>query len=299
MSGWLEALFGKAFTSGVSIPLSKGLNFTSGLAASLNPSTKQIDVVAAPTQANANTLAPLLRGAGLTVDSSGKLATRARPRNFQLQDYFLSGNTTTGSIGALGWNLLGSGSPTAVRVSTTSVGLPATRLNVTTSALGRSTLCLGDAENRRITFASQVDILQYAASAVSITAMRQFYGMAEDFSQEPSAMTHALGIYYDSAVSANYQIIARAAGVGAPVVTGTAAAVNTPQLVTLLRSGTTWLFYLGNTLVGSIASGIPTTAMNIGVRAEDLSGGTSVSLGYFGMSAQVAGAFDDDTFLEL
>jgi len=44
MSAWLEALLGKIFNSGVSLPLSKGLNFTDGLAAALNPSTKQIDV---------------------------------------------------------------------------------------------------------------------------------------------------------------------------------------------------------------------------------------------------------------
>jgi hypothetical protein len=44
MSGWLEALLGKVFNSGVAIPLSKGLNFTGGLVATLNPSTKQIDV---------------------------------------------------------------------------------------------------------------------------------------------------------------------------------------------------------------------------------------------------------------
>src|SRR5690348_5123734 len=44
MSGWLEALLGRVFNSGVSIPLSKGINFTDGLRAELNPSTKQIDV---------------------------------------------------------------------------------------------------------------------------------------------------------------------------------------------------------------------------------------------------------------
>jgi hypothetical protein len=44
MSGWLEALLSKVFNSGVSIPLSKGINFTGGLVAALNPSTKQISV---------------------------------------------------------------------------------------------------------------------------------------------------------------------------------------------------------------------------------------------------------------
>jgi hypothetical protein len=44
MSGWLEALLGKILNSGVSIPLSKGLNFTTDIVAALNQSTKQIDV---------------------------------------------------------------------------------------------------------------------------------------------------------------------------------------------------------------------------------------------------------------
>lgn len=44
MSGWLDALLGRIFSSGVSIALSKGLNFTAGLAAELNTSTKVVDV---------------------------------------------------------------------------------------------------------------------------------------------------------------------------------------------------------------------------------------------------------------
>src|SRR5690606_20847178 len=115
MSGWLEALLGKVLNSGIAIPLSKGLNFTSGLVAALNQSTKQIDVTFSPTQGNANAIAPLiapvLRGVGLTVDA-GKLKPQARPRRAQIQDYFVAGGTTSGTIGALGWQLLGSGSPT-------------------------------------------------------------------------------------------------------------------------------------------------------------------------------------------
>lgn len=47
MSGWLEALLGKVLNNGVNIPLSKGLNFTGGLTATLNPTTKIIDVTGA------------------------------------------------------------------------------------------------------------------------------------------------------------------------------------------------------------------------------------------------------------
>lgn len=48
MSGWLEALLGKVLSSGVSIPLSKGLNFTGDLVASRNPSTSFIDIAFRP-----------------------------------------------------------------------------------------------------------------------------------------------------------------------------------------------------------------------------------------------------------
>lgn len=44
MSAWLDALLGRIFYNGVSIPLSKGLNFTGGVKALLNTTTKQIDV---------------------------------------------------------------------------------------------------------------------------------------------------------------------------------------------------------------------------------------------------------------
>lgn len=55
MAGWLEALLGSVFSSGVQIPLSKGLNFAANLRAKLNLSTKQIDVDVVP-----NTLTPEL-----------------------------------------------------------------------------------------------------------------------------------------------------------------------------------------------------------------------------------------------
>jgi hypothetical protein len=41
---WLDALLGQIYVAGVKIPLSKGLNFSTGLIASLNPTTKVIDV---------------------------------------------------------------------------------------------------------------------------------------------------------------------------------------------------------------------------------------------------------------
>lgn len=301
--GWLEALLGKVFNSGVSIPLSKGLNFTSGIAASLNPTTKQIDVVASPTQATANALAPLLRGVGLTVDSDGRLRTRIRPRRPQLQDFFAGGNTTSGSIGQLGWGLFGTGTPAVSRISSSSLGLATVRLALSTSATtgNRSVLCLADGETSKITLASQVSLLQCVTDhANSLTDVRRFFGLSDDLGAEPASATNALGVYLDTAVSPNYQIIARAAGVGSPVDTGVPpTGVLDRQLLTMQRSSSTWGFYLGNTLIGTISSGLPTTTLNVGFRVEALSNAVAtMRFGYFGLTGAIDDAYDDDEFLE-
>jgi hypothetical protein len=86
MSAWLEALLGKISNSGVAIPLSKGLNFASGITAALNPSTKQIDVSATPAAVADGTVQGRAVGAGLGVPgtlSGTQLGQIARFGTFQ------------------------------------------------------------------------------------------------------------------------------------------------------------------------------------------------------------------------
>lgn len=254
----------------------------------------------------ATTLAPHLRGIGLTVDASGNLQVRPRARKVILQDPFCTGpgaGATTG-IGTLGWNLLGSGTPAIAR---TGFGLSSTsRFSLVTSATAnhRSSLVLGETEARDVMAASDIAILQAAFNFNSATSdKRFFFGLLGDFSQEPSAATDCLGVYYDSGVSPNYQIIARAAGVGSPTVSAVAVPSDTVgNLITIyVPTAGTYQFYADSTLLGSISSGVPSQPMNCGFRLETLAASAATNrLGQFlYVSSTLGNVLDNDTFLEV
>lgn len=247
------------------------------------------------------TLAGLLRGVGLTV-ATGKLTPRLRPRVAQARDFFMSGLNTSGNIGALGFSLLGVGTPACTRASATQMG-SSNRVALTTSNAtnDRSTLGLGDTETRDILLASDLQLLQCAWNHDnSLTTKRVFFGLIGTLANDPAGAVDCLGVYYDSAVSANYQIIARSASTGSPTVTSTAVPANTAELMSIYQSTPgTFQFYSGDTLIGTISSGVPTAAMNVGFRLETLTTAVkTLNIGYFGIEATATGAFDDDTFLE-
>ena len=245
-----------------------------------------------------------LRGIGLTVTSAGKLELRQRPRLAELRDYFASGTAATGSIGSLGWNLFGT-LATYARSSITSTTFGSSNRGVLTTGVvanDRAVLALGETEARDVATVSGLRLLQCVWNHDNVlTNKRVFFGLMGTMATEPSAAVDCLGIYYDSAVSANYQIIARASSAGSPTVSSTAVPANTGELMTIYQSTAGTIdFYSGNTLLGSISSGLPTADMNVGVRLETLviAAAKTLNVGYFGLSADAGGAFDDDAFLE-
>jgi hypothetical protein len=246
--------------------------------------------------------ATALRGAGLTVVGGSALATRIRPRRTPLQDLFITGpaSGSTG-LGALNWNLLGSGTPAYARQNNNWGGSGGSA-DISTSGTTnhRSCLLFGDAENRQVVGAlDQIDFVQFGFSLPATTTKRVFIGFQSDFATDPLAAADNLGLCYDSAANANWRTISRASSVGTPVSTGVA--VSTSQiLVTILKNGAVYEFYIANTLVGTVSTGLSTAEMNLGWRVETLAASaTSVRLGYFGIQfAMSGGAIDDDNFLD-
>ncbi len=249
----------------------------------------------------ADALAPHLRGVGLTVTSDGTLMTRMRPRLIQLTDPFISGNLVTGSIGTLGWNLLGSGTPAFTRADTSLNSTQKCSLTTSASTNDRSCLTLGETEARDVIVTTSFTILQGMARLPALTDVRYFFGLLGNFALEPSAAVDCLGIYYDSAVSPNWQIISRSGSSGSPVVSASAVANDSGELLTIYQSVPgTFQFYTGNTLLGQISSGISSTGMNCGFRIETLTAGAKTTrISYFNVEASATGAYDDDTFLEV
>lgn len=251
-------------------------------------------------------LAPLLRGVGLTVTSDNKLMTRMRPRLIQLTDPFISGNLVSGSIGALGWNLLGSGTPVFTRADTSLNSSAKCSLTTSGSTNDRSSLTLGETETRDVIVTTSFTILQAVVRLPSLTNVRLFFGLLSSFVPEPSTVADALGIYYDSAVSPNWQIISRSGSSGTPIDSGVAVANDAGQLLTIYQPvAGTFQFYVGDgtetsTLLGTISSGISTTGMNCGFRVETLTAGAKTArVSYFNVEASATGAYASDTFLEV
>lgn len=297
-------------STGTALTRRKQMQFGAGFTAA-DDGTRTVITLGNPSSGYAAALAPLLRGIGLTVNSSNQLQVRVRPRKCQIQDFFLTGpgaGATVG-IGKLNWNLLGSGTPAIARSATTGVTSTSKLSLVTTATSGhRSSLLLGSAENQGIALPTDLTILQCAVNFNgSLATKRFFFGLQGDFSQEPSAATTTLGIYYDSAVSPNWQIVARNGATGSPVVTSLAVNAANSHLLTMYQSAAgTWEFHASHTTqadvtLGSISTNIPTAVGNIGFRNETLAASAStMRLGYFGMTSEtLAGVYNDDTFLEV
>jgi hypothetical protein len=228
---------------------------------------------------------------------------RQRPRAPQFRDYFASGNAASGAIGSLGWNLLGTGTPAYSRTNASFAVATSQRCQLATSgsANDRSCLLLGETETRQILRPTDINILQCVWSFnAALTNKRMFFGLNDDFGNAAASMVNGIGIYYDSAVSPNYQIISRSASSGSPTVTALAVPSNTSELISIVQpTAGTFVFYSGNTALGSITSGVAATGMGVGFRLETLTGSAkSQNIGYFGLDCVGGGALDDDTFLE-
>jgi hypothetical protein len=252
----------------------------------------------------ATALASHLRGAGLTVDASGNLATRMRPRYKQRRDYFDTGNASSGTIGNLGWNLLGSGTPAYSRLNPagSSSGNKG-ELATSAGANDRSTLCLAMTESGGITqLGGAGTLIQCVWNHDNVlTNKRAFFGFHNDFATEAASVDACLGIYYDSSAGSTYRVVARNSSAGSPVDTGVTVPANTDELITIYSpSAGVWQIYIGNTQVGgNLTTNLPTPTMNVGFRLETLSAASkTLNIGYYGESSLLVGAFDDDTFLE-
>jgi hypothetical protein len=288
-------------SAGTALTRRKQLQFGEGFTAS-DDGTRTVVVAGAPSAAQAAAMAAAVRGPGLTVTSAGTLKTRKRPRRVDEDDFFSSGGLTSGLIGKMNWGLFGVGTPSLTRTGLT-IDSPS-RMTLATSAAAndRSVVKLNATSESADSFiVTNLNVLQCVINHnATLTNKRFFFGFHGNFATEPSAASDCLGIYYDSAVSPNYQIIARNGGVGSPVVTASVVPSNTGQILTLHQSAAgAFDFRVGNTLVGTISSGLPTASVDIGFRVETLTtASTSFRFGYVGYSGDVASVFDDDTFLE-
>lgn len=242
-------------------------------------------------------LAPLLRGGGLTVDASNKLALRPRPRHLQVQDHFIDTNTT-GTIGQLGWSLLGGATITrAVNGNLTQN----TRLRLVSPTAGIGGLTLGNGNSFGIASNAQLGNIQAGIATPNISVPPTWsvgFGWSDSRNVVFPSAEDCAAIYATN-TTPNWQAIVRQGSSGSPVDTGVLVSTAL-SLVTIQRAGNDMRFYIGNTLAATIPA-IPNS--NVAPCFISVSGTpatqTEMPIGYFGWDVELGGYISDDDFLEV
>ena len=225
------------------------------------------------------------------------------PRDVTLQDWFCSGNSTTGSIGDLGWTLTGAGTPAVTRNATGMTSSGKLTLTTTAASNDRTTICLAQTEAGNVVKPAEVTLLQAVQTFNAVTATKRlFFGLATSLATAPASVADSLGFLYDSSVGANWLTIARFGSTGTATDTGVAASTADALLSIWQQSPLTFRFYAGNTLLGTIAGSLAVSAlpMNVGFRLETLTtSATTHKVGYFGMACRGLGSpFVSDEFVK-
>lgn len=226
-----------------------------------------------------------------------------RPRDVTLQDWFCSGNTTSGQIGSIGWNLLGVGTPACTRNATGMASSGKLTLTTTAASNDRTTLALAQTEGGNVVTPAQTYLLQTAQTFNAVTATKRlFIGLATTLATAPASAANSLGFLYDSSVGANWLTIARFGTTGTATDTGIAVATADGLLTIWQQSPMTFRFYIGNTLAGTISGTLAVSSlpMNVGYRLETLTtSATTHRVGYFGMACRGLGSpYIADEFLK-
>lgn len=253
----------------------------------------------------ADNTAAALRGTNLIVNANGTLSPFPRPRRMWDWDYFWTGGVTSGTIGRMGWNLLGSGTPAYTRITASLFNSAKAALTTSAVANNRSVLCMGEAENRACSNPRdyfEVEIIWRQNNMLA--NKRAFFGWSTNMATDPLAVNTSFGIVYDSAISPNYLLISRSGGVGVPIDTGRVVPANSGELVAFAQQAsdpTQYQVWLGAStltfvLLGTITA--PNFVGNHGFRTETLAAAvTGIEPGYWGVCSmtQETGVFASDT----
>lgn len=249
------------------------------------------------TDALATALAPHLRGLELTVDASGNLTPRLRPRIWRLREDWNGGSpTVSGAIGQHGWNFSGVGTPAVSRP-----GSFTCRAATSGATNDLTAVHLTDAAGSTLTTPAAATGKQchFIARLPALTTRRTFYGWIDSFANIDTP-ARALGFVYDSSVSPNWHLWARNSSTGAPSNTGLVVPSNTRQLLSFVSNGTSWLSYIDGVLAGTLSANIPSTSCNLGFAAKTLAASSATAdIHLLSIEHVLAAPWDLDTFLDV
>ncbi len=278
---------------------------TNGINAAAQAAVGMYNALNAQSLSMASQIANTLRGTNMTV-LNGLLSPFPRPRRFFDWDYFWTGGVTSGTIGRMGWNLLGTGTPAYTRVTASFSNAAKALLSTSAATNNRSVLCFGETEARAC--ANPRDFVECQVvwnMSTALTDKRVFFGWSSNLATDPLAVSTAFGLLYDSTIGPNYQLISRSGGVGNPIDTGRPAATAAGELVTFMQGSSVptdysvFLGVSGSTTINLGTISAPNAVLNHGFRVETLANAIAgVNVGYWGMQSTIfTGIYASDTAL--
>jgi hypothetical protein len=210
----------------------------------------------------------------------------AARRAIELRDPMVSGNTTNGQVGALGWTRTDGAGTGSTSFNTGTLLGSNYEISTGATADNRSCLTLGAGEAIGVCQLSELVMAQFVVSASwSNTNCARWVGFASDFNLDAASNVLLVGL--DTSVSAtNLATWVRAGGVGSPADSGVARPTNSAATAfTFARddSGTIRIVMGDSTQLGSFASGaLPVAVLGAGaaVRARGAAS-RSIAVHYF------------------
>lgn len=209
-------------------------------------------------------------------------------------DDFIRGGITTGTLGELSWALSQSAAA-GLTIQATVTDHPGILRNTTGATSGNnSRVHLNNTATGSSVMANQVADFMWIVSVPTITSIIVKVGICQDASDGAAGTygTNAVWFEFSSAANANWRAFTRSGSTSSTALNTTVAVTaGNWYVLRAVRNGTSnWEFFVNGVSRGTIATNLPTTAVNVACTVQTATGSArSVDIDYFRMVTEVMG----------
>lgn len=208
---------------------------------------------------------------------------------WNMVDDFLPGSTETGEVGWFGWNFTANGTASISQQAAEANRPGITRVQTGTTSGNDTRLHLGNVATTGIVVPTNISYIRWNVRVPTITTYSVKVGIMQDVADVTTGTSGTAGAWFEHfpATNANWRCFTRQASTSSTALDTTVAAVanNWVQLEMVCLQNGNWQFALNEVLSGTISSNQPTTACNIGIVVETLTGAArNIDVDFFGLA---------------
>jgi hypothetical protein len=181
-----------------------------------------------------------------------------------LWDEFASGLLTTGNIGNLGWGLTGT-APTVIASEVNHIGIR--QIPTTTTSGNISAIWLGGAVNTDTVRYNDYCDMTFIVRMTDVTSDTAFVG-AMDAMGTAVGNQDRYGFEYIDSSDTYWMIVTGNGSTSTRTATNITVAINTWYKLRVVRDGSGVNYYINGTNVGSVATTLPDTSLNVGFHIQ-------------------------------